>query len=639
MGTKFKISLLLIAGMFTLMYCTNNRQPERVTADSRYVNLHDTVDYVGMNTCKTCHPGIYKTYMETGMGLSFDHATREKSSATFDTHAIVYDEDLDFYYKPFWKDSVFYIMEFRLNDGDTIHKQIEKISYVIGSGQHTNSHLINKNGYVFQAPITYYTQDGKWDLAPGYEAGESSRFSRIITTECMTCHNHLPDVVQGSENKYEYVPQGIECERCHGPGEAHVNEKMAGIIIDTSQFIDYSIIVPTDLPVELEIDVCQRCHLQGTTVLKDGKTFFDYRPGMHLNDVMNVFLPRYTNSHERFIMASQADRMQMSKCFTVGKVSCTSCHNPHKSVQSTAIDTYNDACKNCHSTASKSICSAPEDARKLSSDNCSGCHMPKSGSIDIPHVRITDHFISKPVTVEQKDEIAKFVGLECLTCDEATPLEMADGYLALFDKFVPEPDMLDSAEKYIDLDGTVGWTNFKSRVHFLFNKMDYSKLAALADAFEMSAINDGWTAYRIGEANLKINNAEKALEYFRKAVEFKPFNLDFQNKLGVAYMTLKDFAAAKNTFEFIVSENPDDPVALNNLGFTHLMHRDIFKAEDFYQKSLALDPDYQLAELNMIGLYVFKDEPSKAKRMTESFLERYPDNEQAKMILNRLQNY
>jgi hypothetical protein len=48
---------------------------------------------------------------------------------------------------------------------DTVHQRFEKVSYIVGSGQHTNSHIININGYLHQAPITFYTQKGKWDLS------------------------------------------------------------------------------------------------------------------------------------------------------------------------------------------------------------------------------------------------------------------------------------------------------------------------------------------------------------------------------------------------------------------------------------------------------------------------------------------
>lgn len=75
-------------------------------------------------------------------------------------------------------------------------KRVEKISYIVGSGQHTNSHLIDINGYLHQAPITFYTQKGQWDLAPGFEKGQNTRFERKIEMECITCHNGYPEQVK-----------------------------------------------------------------------------------------------------------------------------------------------------------------------------------------------------------------------------------------------------------------------------------------------------------------------------------------------------------------------------------------------------------------------------------------------------------
>src|SRR5262249_26892092 len=153
---------------------------------------NDTVKYVGMQTCRNCHVNIYETFIQTGMGQSWDHATEKKSSATFDSHAIVYDPYKNFYYRPFWRDSSLYIMEFRLEGVDTVYKRTEKISYIVGSGQHTNSHIWDVNGYLYQTPLTYYTQKGIWDLPPGFEDGMNTRWNRIISIECMNCHNMYP---------------------------------------------------------------------------------------------------------------------------------------------------------------------------------------------------------------------------------------------------------------------------------------------------------------------------------------------------------------------------------------------------------------------------------------------------------------
>ena len=163
--------------------------------------------------------------------------------------------------------------------------------------------------------MTFYTQKGKWDLPPGFENGMNTRFSRKIGLECMSCHNGYPQMIQGSENKYSYLPQGIDCERCHGPGETHVKVRSSSSPVDTSREIDYTIVNPSKLPADLQFDVCQRCHLQGNAVLKTGKSFFDFKPGMKLSDFISVFLPKYKNADDEFIMASHADRLKQSACF------------------------------------------------------------------------------------------------------------------------------------------------------------------------------------------------------------------------------------------------------------------------------------------------------------------------------------
>ncbi|MBA2423168.1 MAG: pilus assembly protein TadD, partial [Chitinophagales bacterium] len=493
---RIAIYLILTVFSFTLIYCSHSKKETDTT--TLYKNWNDTVDYVGMNTCKTCHQNIYETFIQTGMGESWDHATQNKSSAKFDNHSILYDKFSDFYYKPFWKDSSLHIMEYRLDGKDTTYKRTERISYIVGSGQHTNSHIWEENGYLYQSPMTYYTQEGLWDLPPGFEEGSNTRWNRVISVECMNCHNMYPEIgaEQGAGNKFISVKTGIECERCHGPGEVHVNEKQKGILVDTSINIDYTIVNPANLSRDLQVELCQRCHLQGISVLNEGKTFFDFKPGQPLNSVMNVFMPRYEGGEGKFIMASHADRMKQSKCYISSNMSCLTCHNPHISVKFTPAAHFNDACKSCHNTQEKNCKLSIDQRLKKNNNNCYECHMPVSETMDIPHVTVHDHRIHVPVSEEQKKQIQRFVGLECMTTKNPSPLLVAEGYLQTYEAFSQQPYLLDSAAYYLNkiTDKSAAHLN-ETEIRYHYLKNDYDGVVAASVNLVPEKVNNAWSAY------------------------------------------------------------------------------------------------------------------------------------------------
>lgn len=640
---RLLVYILLLTGAFLLLFC--NRDLPSVPAENTYLNLKEGTAYVGMETCRSCHDSIHATFIHTGMGRSFGRATSEKSAATYGQHALVYDDQNNLYYRPYFLNDTLYIKEFRLSGKDTIHQRTERVSYIIGSGQHTNSHIIDINGYIFQAPITYYTQEKKWDLAPGFEKG-NERFGRLLATECITCHNHYPEPVVGSLNKYQKMPSGIECERCHGPGEIHVREKLAGKAIDTTQFIDYTIVNPRDLSRDLQMDLCQRCHLQGVAVLNEGKTFMDFKPGMPLNEVMNVFLPRYTNSHEKFIMASQADRLRLSPCYLASEMTCITCHNPHKSVKVTGHDQYNRACLSCHGPNREAACTAPLSDRQEESDDCSSCHMPLSGSIDIPHINITDHYISRNNTkkakletkAQEQAEAPAFLGLKILTKEKGEPLEMAKAYIALFDKYVASPMMLDSAWYYLEQSTAPYAAQFSTLVHYHFAREAYDPLLSLAQNLPESNWNDGWTAYRLGQALFYSGNFPEAKQFFLMAVKEMPLNLDFQEKLGATYLALKQLAEARQTFEFVIKENPKREIALTNLGYLHVLQADYATGEALYDQAIALNPDYEQALLNKAAMRFLHKDVTAGTKLLQRVLQINPNNQQAQQFLKQLNN-
>ena len=179
----FNFLLLLI-----IFFSCNNPEvtqfkKEKNKKDVLYLGHKDGVKYVGKEQCRMCHAEIYDSYIQTGMGKSLNYATKDNSVLSSKDIPVIYDDLKNFYYQPFFKNDSLYIKEFRLDNNDTVHKRIEKITYKIGSGHHTNSHLYEINGYIHQIPYTYYTQENISDLPPGYENGGNTRFSREIALE------------------------------------------------------------------------------------------------------------------------------------------------------------------------------------------------------------------------------------------------------------------------------------------------------------------------------------------------------------------------------------------------------------------------------------------------------------------------
>ncbi|MBP6532004.1 MAG: tetratricopeptide repeat protein [Bacteroidia bacterium] len=667
---------LIFFSVFIFLSC--NRQTESKAALKEYASLSDSTQYIGKEACRQCHSDKFETFMHTGMGMSFDTASKAKSSGRFDSHEVIHDKFRNFSYYPHWEDNDFYLTEFRLSGKDTLYLRKEKITYIVGSGQHTNSHMINVNGYIHQAPATFYTQSGKWDLPPGYENGFNNRFSRLIELECMSCHNAYPEMVLGSANKYLNVPSGIDCERCHGPGKVHQDEMLAGRTIDVKNEIDYSIVNPAKLEINRQMDVCQRCHVQGNAVLMKGKSFFDFKPGMHLSEVMNIFMPVYKGDDDQHIMASHAERMKLSDCFTSSlkivekynsshptkepyknAMTCVTCHNPHVSVKSTNTEVFNTACRNCHipsiipskDSGNKIIssidCSASQKLRALKNDNCVSCHMPKNGTIDIPHVTTTDHWIRKPVSKEKTAQIREFVKLACINNQEVDDRSKGIAYLSYYEKFVSNKMFLDSANNYFDdnsKDAII--KNFNELIRWSFLKEDYERIVSYvsqhSNAFDSLKVqsfsnDDAWTAYRIGQAFLLTGDKSNAERYFFKAVELAPYYPDFRMKLADIQFESGDNAKAESNYAFIISENPNYVSAYVNYGFLSLsVNKDDKKAEKYYDEAIKLDPDNEQALLNKAGLMIYRKEVGRAKSYIEKVLKINPSNEQAKRLLKLL---
>jgi hypothetical protein len=361
--------------------------------------------YVGSQACATCHEAIFEQYAATPMGQSL--AAIDQAAPVGDEPEATITPPGNRIYKVSRDASGVVHTEISLDqNGDPLFESAEHVQYALGSGKRGRSYLISRGGRLFQSPIGWYSQSERWDLSPGYAPHNHPRFSRRIGDGCLYCHagqmqHHV--TVEGfpaehaARDHYQepiFAEAAIGCERCHGPGERHVQFHSDGA---TTALAD-PIVNPARLEPAKRESVCNQCHLLGQSVIpRCGRGFFDFRPGDALEDVFVVLSEptESTNSRSAMRAVSQVDQMRVSRCYqgSQGALGCISCHDPHATpAPEQRIEFFRQRCNECHASEG---CSEDLATREQAPANnsCIHCHMPQGATKDVPHTAMTDHRI------------------------------------------------------------------------------------------------------------------------------------------------------------------------------------------------------------------------------------------------------
>jgi Flp pilus assembly protein TadD len=263
-----------------------------------------------------------------------------------------------------------------------------ELLYYIGSGRRGRSYLFETDGFLFESPVNWYANRHTWDMAPAYESIRAIPLNLPAYTSCLHCHvSGMQPPSRGTENRYPQPPfihGGISCERCHGPGAAHVVASSNKAEPNS----DGAIINPAKLPPARRDDICMQCHLEGKVAIeRPGRHVYEFRPGDSLSDYIRYFV--LIGSTTGLSAVSQVEALAQSQCKKKSgdAMSCTSCHDPHRSVSAEErVSYYRTKCLVCHGATFGAKHHADHPA-------CTACHMPASLSIDVAHTEVTDHRI------------------------------------------------------------------------------------------------------------------------------------------------------------------------------------------------------------------------------------------------------
>ncbi|MBM3734456.1 MAG: tetratricopeptide repeat protein [Acidobacteria bacterium] len=587
--------------------------------------------YVKPVVCAGCHAEIAKSYARTGMAQSFFRATGEQMRRENWARGRLDHPLSERSYQYSSREGRYFLRRWQTDgDGREVNAVEREIHYVMGSGNHARSYIHRTaQGRLVEMPVAWYPENGGFfAMSPGYDRPDHQDFRRKISTDCMFCHNAYPaalDMQPAAEPEFAAeLPEGIDCQRCHGPGSAHVE----------SGGRRESIVNPARLGRERGMEVCMQCHLETTSfplpnsLIRFGRGAFSYRPGEPLAQfTLHFDHAPGTGREGKFEIVNSVYRLRQSACFVKsGTMQCTTCHDPHRVPRGVEAETaYDRACRQCHAAL----------ARHPAESKCAGCHMPKRRTEDVVHAVMTDHRIMRrapenPLAPRRErhetpgrghlgevaayyprepDELHLAVAQVVQRSNLAGGIPRLEAVIARLKPTDPQPyfALAQARAAAGDRSGAIreyrGLLDRHPRfVPALRNLGELLNDAGVLERARDAAPEDPAVLHSLGQCYRDLGRLEEARTVLQRAVERDPDYPEAHNALGCVLIEKGDLAGARRALEEAIRTRPDFADAHSNLGSALLLAGDLPRAGAHHRKSVALAPGSPLAKHSFTAL-------------------------------------
>jgi tetratricopeptide (TPR) repeat protein len=561
---RFRRKTTLAATLFLAFVATCCSRPKP--------QVHESNGYINSRVCANCHAEIYEHYRHTGMARAFSTPSGENVL----TGPAFFHRASGVWFQTISKDGRWIQRSWQIGyDGKEDNVRESTVDYVMGSGNHVRTYLHRTaRDTLIELPLAWYAEDGgTWAMNPGYDLSQLPS-SRKVGYNCMFCHNAYPTIPSGHDEVGAEpvfsapLPEGIDCQRCHGPGADHVRAAQA----PSPKLADLkkAIVNPMRLAAARSMEVCLQCHLETTSALlpnsirRFDRGPYSYRPGEPLSAFRLIFDHAPGEGMDgKFEIVSSAYRLRKSQCFQASsndRLTCTTCHNPHDITHGPdAADRYNGVCRQCHSVVNAK--SHPKTG------NCIGCHMPKRRTEDVVHAVMTDHLIQRRpaggLLADIPERHAEYHG-EVVQYGNADPL-------------------------YTAVAQVITKSNLNAGIPRLESAIAQEKPSALEFELELA------------EAYANTNQFEKAINSFQRALARRPGSAFLMRRLASALRGAGQLQQAADTLQRATQADPSDAEAWYGLG---PILSDLGRKSDAIsalRKATELDPEFAEAR-NSLGV-------------------------------------
>lgn len=326
--------------------------------------------------CARCHESIFRGYLTTPMANASGLAMEMLRTGTF-VHS---------------RSDMEYKITARDNHAELANRSLKApgvagevtLTYFLGSGHLGTTYLYSIGDFLFESPIAWYALSQSYDMKPGLAELDRMPPPLPMQSGCMRCHMSAVQASDpGTINRYRGLPflhGGITCEACHGDSGHHVAMDGKGLIVN-----------PARLNPEQRDSICISCHLEGdVSVERAGHSALNYRPGELISTYMAFYVRTGANLTDRAV--SEVEQLSQSMCKRTSgdRMSCMSCHDPHYTPDAAhRVAFFRGKCLACHNQPEFAATHHPEN------QDCTSCHMPRTGARNVLHVAWTDHRLRK----------------------------------------------------------------------------------------------------------------------------------------------------------------------------------------------------------------------------------------------------